>query len=482
MPRGGGNYYNFTKIRDAIDSVGAKVNVIGVVLECGFPRRSRGTDWFVSVRIIDETHQDPGLSVNIFTDRNECPRILSVGDIIQFQRLMIKRHVDKINAVFSKKFSTFAIYYGSDARSLSPYHASKSFRERDHDKNFLIDLRRWLKNFHFHEGILKSTLFQIATQRHLIMCANYFSSIREMKGGEDFHLVCKIIHIHEGAGNEWMAFVWDGTDAPPANILQKLEDETKHPLPLHLEPFPLPHDTLCSFPAVGTVLRVISQDLENDNLRLLKTGEWVKLVNLLCEVHAGLWRCVLTPFTKLRYTPKEDRLKLERKRLFNERLAQSPENLMQMPFGGFPSPQVTEVDDSDDDHAIFLTLMDVVASSELPARFKCVVRVIAASPWQAADFLFPAGIDRIRLTLEDSTARIHAFLCAEDGVKFFDGESSVEALEVKRNSLLGVRVNNDGVQDDPRRNPPWVQVWLKSETDQQGNLHYRIFGTKVVVT
>ncbi|KAM1026587.1 hypothetical protein ACFX2J_039376 [Malus domestica] len=464
MPRGGGNYYNFTKIRDAIDSVGAKVNVIGVVLECGFPRRSRGTDWFVSVRIIDETHQDPGLSVNIFTDRNECPRILSVGDIIQFQRLMIKRHVDKINAVFSKKFSTFAIYYGSDARSLSPYHASKSFRERDHDKNFLIDLRRWLKNFHFHEG------------------ANYFSSIREMKGGEDFHLVCKIIHIHEGAGNEWMAFVWDGTDAPPANILQKLEDETKHPLPLHLEPFPLPHDTLCSFPAVGTVLRVISQDLENDNLRLLKTGEWVKLVNLLCEVHAGLWRCVLTPFTKLRYTPKEDRLKLERKRLFNERLAQSPENLMQMPFGGFPSPQVTEVDDSDDDHAIFLTLMDVVASSELPARFKCVVRVIAASPWQAADFLFPAGIDRIRLTLEDSTARIHAFLCAEDGVKFFDGESSVEALEVKRNSLLGVRVNNDGVQDDPRRNPPWVQVWLKSETDQQGNLHYRIFGTKVVVT
>ncbi|XP_070666861.1 protection of telomeres protein 1a-like isoform X4 [Malus domestica] len=386
MPRGGGNYYNFTKIRDAIDSVGAKVNVIGVVLECGFPRQTRGTDWFVSVRIIDETHQDPGLSVNIFTDRNECPRILSVGDIIQFQRVTI-------------------------------------------------------------------------------------------------------IHIHEGAGNEWMAFVWDGTDAPPADILQKLEDEMKHPLPLHLEPFPLPSDTLCSsFPAVGTVLRVISQDLENDNLRLLKTGEWVKLVNLLCEVHAGIWRCVLTPFTKLRYTPKEDRLKLERKRLFNEQLAQSPESLMQMPFGGFPSPQVTEVDDSDDDHAIFLTLMDVVASSEVPASFKCVVpasfkcvvRVIAAFPWQAADFLFPAGIDRIRLTLEDSTARIHAFLYAEDGVKFFGGQSSVEALEIKRNALLGVRVNTDGAQDDTRRNPPWVQVRLKSETNQQGNLHYRVFGTKVV--
>lgn len=94
----------------------------------------------------------------------------------------------------------------------------------------------------------------------------------------------------------------------------RLEDEMHHPLPLHLESLPLPRDTLCSFPSVGTVLRVVSQDIENDNLRLLKTGEWVKLLNLLCEVHAGLWRCVLTPFTKLRYTPNEDRLKLERQR------------------------------------------------------------------------------------------------------------------------------------------------------------------------
>lgn len=47
-------------------------------------------DWFCSVRIIDETHQDPGLPVNVFTQtRNQLPRILSVGDIIQFQRVSV---------------------------------------------------------------------------------------------------------------------------------------------------------------------------------------------------------------------------------------------------------------------------------------------------------------------------------------------------------------------------------------------------------
>ncbi|KAI5330546.1 PREDICTED: protection of [Prunus dulcis] len=463
MPRG--DLYNFLKIRDAIDSVGEKVNLIGVVLECGFPRKTKGTDWFCSVRIIDETHQDPGLPVNVFTQtRNQLPRILSVGDIIQFQRVSMKIHDDKINAVFYKKYSSFAIYEGRDGRNLVPYQTYETFREKDLDKNFVIDLRRWLQNFQFDEG------------------ANYFSLIREINGGESFNLVCKIIHIHEGAGNEWMAFVWDGTDAPPSNILQKLEDEMHHPLPLHLESLPLPRDTLCSFPSVGTVLRVVSQDIENDNLHLLKTGEWVKFLNLLCEVHAGLWRCVLTPFTKLRYTPNEDRLKIERQRLYDERLSRSPQSLRRMPFWSLPWPsQVTAVDgDDDDDHVIFLTLMDVLTSSEVTASFKCVVRVIAAFPWQAKDFCFPAGIDRIRLTLEDSTARIHAFLYAEDGVKFFDGQSSVKALESKLNALLGVIADNDGEQNDTRRNPPWVKICLKSQSDKSGSRHYRIFGTKLV--
>lgn len=50
-------------------------------------------------------------------------------------------------------------------------------------------------------------------------------------------------------------------------------------------------------------------------------------------------------------------------------------------------------------------------------KFKCVIRVVAIIPCRAEEFCSSKGIFRVRLTLEDPTARIHAFLYAEDGVK-----------------------------------------------------------------
>ena len=97
--------------------------------------------------------------------------------------------------------------------------------------------------------------------------------------------------------------------------MNRLEDERDHPLPLHLEPLPLPRDVLCTFPLLGTVLRVIFyQGIEKSCLHSLNTGKWVKFVNLAIEIDGGLWHGVLTPFTKLRYTPNEDNLVLERQR------------------------------------------------------------------------------------------------------------------------------------------------------------------------
>lgn len=89
----------------------------------------------------------------------------------------------------------------------------------------------------------------------------------------------------------------------------RLDDELNNPVPLQLEPVPLSRDVLRTFPTVGTVLRVIfDQGMQKHLLRFLHSGKWVKFVNVLCEVHSGLWRGVLTPFTKLQYTPNEDHL------------------------------------------------------------------------------------------------------------------------------------------------------------------------------
>ncbi|KAJ7970263.1 Protection of telomeres protein [Quillaja saponaria] len=456
--------YKFLPIRDAITSINQKVNLIGVILEFGFPKRTRGTDCCCTLKIIDESHQKAGFSVNIFAEYLEMlPHVASGGDIIQLCHVMVKKHIGEVNAVFNKKFSSFALYKGKDAADFAPYQVSSNFRRRDMDDRFIGNLRKWLVDLQLHEE------------------SSSFSLLREIKEGEHINLACKIVHFSEAAKDEWMALVWDGTDTPPNSFSAKPEDEMAYPLPLQLENSPLPRDILCTFPKVGTVLRIyFDQGFQKNKLFMLNIGKWIKFVNVICEVRGGLWCGLFTPFTKIRYTPDEDCLILERQRLYDERISLK---WGRMPLWSFPSPYYnTEVNY---DHVPFVSLMDVLTHSEVTAKFKCVVRVIAAIPWKAEEFLSPLGIYRMRLTLEDPTARIHAFVFAEDGETLFDGYPSVDVLSRKLNRLLGLSVCNDNkmVKDAPR-NPPWVQVCLKSyyisKDDVWGSRQYQIFGTKIV--
>lgn len=69
---------------------------------------------------------------------------------------------------------------------------------------------------------------------------------------------------------------------------------------------------------MGSVLRVVfDQSIKKYGIQLLKVsiGEWMKFVNVHIEVRAGIWRGVLTPLTKVRYTPNKDRIVYERQRL-----------------------------------------------------------------------------------------------------------------------------------------------------------------------
>ncbi|XP_015882717.3 protection of telomeres protein 1b isoform X1 [Ziziphus jujuba] len=459
--------YKFLEIRDAIASINQKVSLIGVIAEFDFPKKTKGTDFLCTVKIVDESHQDPGLQVRVFEENEEkLPHIASTGDIIQFNHVVMKTHHGDLFAVFNKKISSFALYDGKDSDNFLPYQVSPKFQRRDLDAKFITGLRKWVVNFQIDGG------------------SDDFSLLREIKEGERVNVVCKIVHVCEVDKDKWMAFVWDGTDTRPACIPTRLEDEKDHPLPLHLEPLPLPRDVLCTLPQLGTVLRVIfSQGIEKHCLHLLKTGYWVKFVNVLFEVEGGLWRGVLTPFTKLRYTPNEDSLVLERQRIYDLRLS-SRSLLARLPFFSFPcTSRITEVGHKD---VPCVTLMDVLTYSEVTAKFMCVVRVVAVLPWQPEDFYF-CGTYRIRLTLEDPTARIYAYLYAEDGEKFFGGYPTADVLTRKRNVLLGMTAADDNGKETEgaARNPPWIHCCLKSyyltKSDPWGSRHYRIFGTKLVV-
>nr|POE60080.1 protection of telomeres protein 1a [Quercus suber] len=83
---------------------------------------------------------------------------------------------------------------------------------------------------------------------------------------------------------------------------------------------------------------------------------------------------------------------------------------------------------------------------------------VAICPSQAKDFCIPVGSNqyRMRLTLEDPTARIHALLCGENGIKFFGG-FSIDDLAIKMEKLLGIPDNEDR---GSLRCPPWINCCI----------------------
>ncbi|XP_059640036.1 protection of telomeres protein 1b-like isoform X4 [Cornus florida] len=362
--------YKFLQLVDALASLNQKVNLIGVVVETTSPKKSKGTDCFCRLRIVDESNSSPGIFVNVFAENMEkLPHVESAGDIVLFSRVVINTYSGEVYALFNRRFSSFALFEGMHSTNLVPYQVSSNFCPREHDKKFIMGLRKWL-----------------VVDYPLEIGSNESLSLKEIREGERLNLICKVIHICEVANEQWMAFVWDGTDTPPVAIPSNFYSE-----------------------------RIQSK--------------WAR-----------------------------------------------------MPFWSFPwSSHIAETDYED---VPFVTLMNVLTYSEVTAKFRCVVRVIAAFPWQAEDFCSPLGTYRIRLTLEDPTARIHAFLYAEDGEKFFGGYPSVDEMTRKRNILLGLTESNGDEQiKDNFRNPPWVECCIKSyyldKSDVWGSRNFRIFATKL---
>ncbi|PIA47224.1 hypothetical protein AQUCO_01400126v1 [Aquilegia coerulea] len=453
----------YFSINDAVSALRQKVSLIGVITEYTLPEMSRGTDWFCSLKLMDASYQDHGLVINVFAESvDKLPLVRSAGDIVCFTSITINFHHEKVIAVFKKSISTFALFEGKSSKSFIPYQASSSYNLGKLDIEVLTSLRTWLLNYQLDSGTSESIL-----------------PLEKIRDGKCFDLVCKILTVREVSKDNWMLFLWDGTDAPPLSCRTKLNLELENPLPLQLEASLLPRDVLCEFPTVGTVLRVIV-DQASEKL-VFQPWRWVKIIDLVCEERFGLWCGHLKPSTRVRILSDEDITVIDRQRIYADRL---PTKWDRMPSSALPwPPQITETDLG---HLPFATLMDALTCSEVPTKFQCVVRVVAICPWQVENFRSPTGtcVYRIRLTLEDPTARIHAIIYAEDGEKFFNGYPPMDVLMSKRNALLGVAAE-DGVEDlDAPRNPPWVQLCLKSyfvdDNDPWSSRKYRVFDTRLV--
>lgn len=76
------------------------------------------------------------------------------------------------------------------------------------------------------------------------------------------------------------------------------------PLPLALKR--LERDVLCTFPCVGTVVMMtVDQEDKKLDVQLLKTNEWVNLINIRCQTKDALWSAVWTPHSRFYYLPED---------------------------------------------------------------------------------------------------------------------------------------------------------------------------------
>ncbi|KAI0529140.1 hypothetical protein KFK09_001687 [Dendrobium nobile] len=451
--------YFYLTLRDAKKSLNRRINLMAKVSMIGTALKSRGSDYVLVLKLVDRYESPPGLSVNLFADNlDKLPQVRSTGDIISLHHVEMKVNNGEFFCTFNGKLSSFALFNGEAVMDLSPYQRSINYQAADNDRKFLMQLRTTSENLQ-PEQVLGEP---IAT----LFC--------NLKVEENLTIVCKVLHATETSAGDLVLFVWDATDSPLVTLQIDLDMEGQGQNLLHPEVPLLSGEALYAFPPVGTIIRLtVSKDIQNIS-HIKGVGYWVKLGNVVFELQSGLWKGALTPDSYVQILSDEDYEVQCHQRIFIYRNSSKVDRL---PLSIFPWP--SDVTETDLSYSSYSTLMESLTYPEIIHKFRTVVRVVTSCPWQAKDLCTPSTAKyRIRLMIEDSTARIHAYIFGEDGEKFFNGYPPIDVLTEKMYKLLGISGS------PVLRNPPWVWCCLKSyyldENDPWGSRRYRIFGTRLI--
>lgn len=231
-------------------------------------------------------------------------------------------------------------------------------------------------------------------------------------------------------------------------------------------------------PCVGTVLRIFSNKFIKEVLHMQKGIYWARFCNITCKQEFGIWKGILLASGRVRLLSHEDGSVVDRLKMYDSRNANK---VHRQPMTSFPS-NVTGVEY---EKAGYSTLMESLTHDEVVHKLKTLVRVVGAYPCRPSEVrLLSTGNYCMRLTLEDPTARIHAYVHKDDMVKFFGGFLTAEAIVKKMNKLLGNPEPEDSEEGAPLpRNPPWIWCCMKSyyldKNDPWGSRRYRIFATEI---
>lgn len=459
-----GSDYAYLPIEATKKLFNMKVNLCARICEVGLPDKSRGSDYFLLLKIIDFSCPSAAYSVNIFHSHKEnLPRIKSVGDVICLHQVLVKMHKKNTYFLFNKRFSSFGLYHGGNQMGIDPYLKSINYYTTDRTHELVVNLRTLpLEN---SDVFSYSAAGEVAT----------LSLLKDIESEKVVDLVCKVLYVKRTSAGGSVLFIWDGTDTPPSTFQSDLDTELKNPVPLHPDALMLAQEILVSFPCVGTVLRVNSDKLFED----IRCGDcWFKIYNVYIKLQSDFWTGSMNDSSKLFFLSDENGNAKFRKELYDERHASK---VYRMPTTSLLLNRfLTETNHR---MAPFATLMDSLTSSQIPHRIKCVVRVAAACPWRGVELRSPKdGHYRIRLTLEDHTTRVHAYLFGKEAMKFFGGFLEPVDLDKKIRRLLGI---DDDKQKEENiniaiRNPPWIKCILSAHCNKFGSRKFYVSGTMLI--
>lgn len=497
--------YEYVRLQDAAVCVGQRVNFYGVVSEYEQPKKTRGSDLICTMTVDDMSFNSPGLRVLVFSSAiDRLPQVKSIGDVIRFHRVIINIHNGVAQALVRIKHgASFLIFDGKDGVGHTPYQvSSQNYTMQDHDRQIIDLIRSWSRSQPVHTGF-----------------NDYLVPISGIKEGSYFDLCCKILVVdHRESSHVIILYVWDGTDAPPSYLAvpsdaqgrenhnqEALEEVRPECLP------PLTRETVSTFPPFGTALPVVP-DIPIDELpvHIPTPGSWIKFRNLTCRVNGGNYEAVFVHESKISLLSPSCELVSKCERAYQERILDGDGRLPQWA----PKP-IHSITVTDYEQVPFSTLREILNHPQVTFKFRCLTRVISILPTRIEEFCVPQRSNtssvmlppdkggsvkeevseymyRIRLTLEDATARINAYLCGEDAERFFNGHPATnlhnfsatkDALQRKVHELRGLEEHSSygSAKSDIRYNPPWIKCCLKSYYLQKENpwdtRHYRIFGT-----
>jgi len=89
----------------------------------------------IYLRIIDDTHNDVSISVNIFAWNTKTPPLDVIVDVVQLCCVSKNAYNGEVKVVFRKTFSSFALYKkGKGSDDLDSYQVSFKFQHWHKDK------------------------------------------------------------------------------------------------------------------------------------------------------------------------------------------------------------------------------------------------------------------------------------------------------------------------------------------------------------